>query len=207
MALCLLGASTAFAAQVPNKGEEYAKISGFIQMANQETDYEKKLDAYSKALLVVGMNSYKNVFSCGDAELAKINDDMRALEKEMWVLYNALVAEGKKPKIKPGKYQSCEEVLAEKEANAKAKAQQAQAPAKPRAVSGDSGPKSGPAKSVCGYCRKAEYGKCFAATAGTSMNKLGNHRHIYTGGKSCVWCGSTNRATSCSFSGIGKHEY
>ena len=200
MVFCILGASTAFAAQQPTKEEVYTKISGFIETANQETEYEKKLEAYSMGLLSVGMNSYKNIFSCGDTELVKINEDMRALEKELWVLYNALQAEGKTPKIKPGKYQSCEEVLAEKDASAKAKAQQAQAPAKPRVASGNPAPQSTPEKSVCGYCGKAEYGKCFAAPSGTTMNKLGNHRHIKTGGKTCVWCGSTNRAAGCSLS-------
>jgi len=56
-------------------------------------------------------------------------------------------------------------------------------------------------KSVCGYCQKSEYGKCSMAPSGSMANKLGNHWHNSTG-KTCRWCGTTDRLSNCPFSGV-----
>lgn len=132
--VCILAASTAVAGQERTKEDIYEGIFGNIENADKESDYEKKLDFYSRALMGVGLYSYNGTLSCGDAEFAKIDPAMAALEKELWEMHNALEKAGNKPKISPAKYEPCGEVLAKKEKKAKADAE-ASAKAKERGAS------------------------------------------------------------------------
>lgn len=121
MAVCLLFAGTAFAAEANPKAEIYGKVAGNIEKAKAESDYDKKLDFYSLALMGVGMNSYNGKISCSDPELPGIDAAMMELQKELGVMYDERVKAGNKPKIKPAAYATCEQVVAKKAADAKAK--------------------------------------------------------------------------------------
>ena len=107
IAICL--AATASAAQrAAAQNPVYTRIYEQIEKANQETDYDKKLNFYSAAVGGKGFALRRNELACSDAEMPKLDADLITLEKEMNDMYNALVAANKTPSIKPVEYVPCD---------------------------------------------------------------------------------------------------
>lgn len=110
--VCLLIASKAMTGEQSDKENAYAHIHANIEKARAATEYDKKHDAYTLALMLVGQKSYEFIISCDDPELPEINKAMAELQSELWEMYNALKAAGNTPKYEPGKYATCEQAVA-----------------------------------------------------------------------------------------------
>ena len=102
-----LAATIGVSQQASSQNAVYTRIFEHIANAKKETEYDKKLDFYSRAVGAKGFAIRQNTIACSDAEMPKVDAELIALEKEMNEMYNALVQARKTPSIKPVEYVPC----------------------------------------------------------------------------------------------------
>ena len=96
--------------------EVWAFVNEQFAAAKKATNYDEKNEAYSRNLLTIGMYGNIGTLKCDEPKMRQAEADMKALEEELWLMYDALVAARQRPKNSPSEFKTCDENLASRAA-------------------------------------------------------------------------------------------
>jgi hypothetical protein len=105
--VAIINPATGISQQTTKEGA-YKMLFDCIEMAKSEMNYDNKLEKYS--LVLLGYNSLvvRNVITCSDYEMPKLERAMRGLEAFLLILHERGAGAKKAPKLTPANFEKCE---------------------------------------------------------------------------------------------------